>query len=103
MGDTLFQAATEFSNDNDMFKIWDKAQVMVGCIRTRIGRNNIFSVDKSSTIDAINSLIQLINQWKDYIELVLKLILANSEAEMESLVFNQDNSFTFRICDISLL
>ena len=78
MGDTLFHAETEFSNDNDMFKIWDKAQVMVGCIRTRIGRNTIFVGDKTSTIDALTSPIQLKNLWKYYMELVLRLVSVNS-------------------------
>ena len=78
MGDTLIKVVMEVSNDNSMYKLLYKAQVIVGCIRTRIGRNTIFVGDKYSTIDAITSLIQLKNQWKDYMDSVLQLVSVNS-------------------------
>ena len=102
MGDTLIKVVMENSNENGMFKLWDKSQGIVGCRITRIGRNNIFVEDKYSTINALTSLIILKNQWTDYMELVLQLVPVNSESERESVVFNQEHSFPFRIYDISL-
>ena len=74
MGNTLIKVVMEISNKNGMFKLWDKEQVIVGCSRKRIGRNIIFLGDKTSTIDAVSSLIQLKNQWKYYMDSVLQLV-----------------------------
>ena len=81
MGDTLIQVAMYISNDNGMLKIWYESQVIVGCRGIIMGRNTIFVGDKYSTIDAITSLIQLKNQWKDYMDSVLQLVSVNSEPD----------------------
>ena len=102
MGDTLIKVVMEVYNDNSMYKLLYKAQVIVGCIRTRIGRNTIFVGDKYSTIYVLTSLIKLKNQWTDYMESVVQLVSFNSKSERVSIFFNQEHSFTFQICDISL-
>ena len=85
-----------------MFKLWDKSQAIVGCRRTIIVRNTIVVGDKYSTIDELTSLIQLKNQWKDYMESAIQLVSVNSESKRESVVLNQEHSFMFQIRDISL-
>ena len=102
MGDTLIEVEIEISNENGMFKLWDKSQVIVGCSITIIDRNTIFVGDKYSTIYVLTSLIKLKNQWTDYMESVVQLVSFNSESERVSIFFNQEHSFTFQICDISL-
>ena len=98
----LIKFAMENSNENDLFKLWDKAQVIFGFRRTRIGRNTIFVGDKNSTIDALTSLIQLKNKWTDRMDSVLQIFSVNRKSERESIFFNQEHSFTFQIRDISL-
>ena len=41
MADTLIKSAMEISNENSIFKLWDKAQVIIGCSRKIIGLNAI--------------------------------------------------------------
>ena len=41
MADTLIKSAMEISNENSIFKLWDKAQVIIGCSRKIIGVNAI--------------------------------------------------------------
>ena len=57
MGDTLKKVAMEISDQNDSFKLWDEAQVIVGCSRTKTGKDTIFVGDKRSTINVLVSLI----------------------------------------------
>ena len=59
MGNTLIKVAMENSNENGMFKLWNKSQVIFGCSRTRIGRKTIFVGVKYFTIDSLTSLFQL--------------------------------------------
>ena len=92
----------QISDTDQNFKIWDKAQVIVACSRTRIGGNTIFVGDKTSTINTLTSLIQQRNQWTDYMEMVLNLVTINGTSENNQVIFNQERSFPFRICDISL-
>ena len=41
MGDTLVEVTLEVSNSDGHYKLWDKAQVIVACSRTKIGKNTI--------------------------------------------------------------
>ena len=61
MGNILIKVAMEISNENGMFKLWYKAQVIFGCSRTGIVRNIVFLGDKYSKIDALTSLNKLKN------------------------------------------
>ena len=58
MGDTLNSLVTEISNQNDDFRLWDKAQAIVLLSRTRIGSDIIFVGDKTQTINALYVLIK---------------------------------------------
>ena len=58
IGDTLKKVATDISDENESFKLSDKAQVIVACSRTKLGKNTIFVEDKQKTISALTSLIQ---------------------------------------------
>ena len=42
MGETLHKVAVEISDDG----LWDKAQVVVACSRTKFGKNTIFVGEK---------------------------------------------------------
>ena len=103
MGDTLKKVAMEISDQNGSFKLWDMAQVIVACSRTKTGKDTIFVGDKRSTINALVSLIQRKNQWIDYMENVLNLISVNAQTNNRvTMIFNQTISNPYRICDINL-
>ena len=72
MSNNLIKVVLEISNDNGMFKLWYKSQVIFGCSRTRISRNTIFLGEKYSTIYTLTSLIQLKNQRTDYMKSEIK-------------------------------
>ena len=57
MGDTLLQVATPISNDGTMFKLWDKAKVIVTLIRTKFEKDVIFVGNKEGTLDSLVELI----------------------------------------------
>ena len=57
MGDTLFKIYMEISDDNAGLKLWDKAKLVFGTRRTKIGKNNISLEDKMSTICMVTKLI----------------------------------------------
>ena len=41
MGDTLKKVAMDISDKYNWLKFWDEAQVIVGCSRTKLGKNTI--------------------------------------------------------------
>ena len=111
MGDTLIKVAIEVSNSDSLYKLWDKAQVIVACSRTKVGKNTIFVGDKSSIIEALVTLIQQKNQWTDYMEKVLEIVTINNDqgasddndgTASERGVFDTNECFPFRLCDVSL-
>lgn len=102
MGDTLIKVAIEISNMG-VYKLWDKAQVIVALSRTRVGKNTIFVGPKDVTVNALVELIQQQNQWTDYMENVLSLTTVDYLTdERESVIFQQQDSHPFRVCNIPL-
>jgi hypothetical protein len=102
MGDTLNKVAMQITDA--MFELWDKAQIIVALTRTKLGRNVIFVGDIEETSNAIIQLIQTKSQWTDYMENILNFItISNDNPNNQNTIptLNQD-SFPFRICDISL-
>ena len=102
MGDTLNKVAMQITDA--MFELWDKAQIIVALTRTKLGRNVIFVGDVEETSNAIIQLIQTKSQWTDYMENILNFItISNDNPNNQDTVptLNQD-TFPFRICDISL-
>ena len=108
MGDTLIKVAIEISNTDEIFKLWDKAQVIVACSRTKIGKNTIFVGDKKSTIDLLVTLIQQKNHWTDYMEKVLELVSIQRENDINDNantyrgILDIEPVFPFRLCDMTI-
>ena len=105
MGDTLKKVAIQITGGN--FELWDKAQIIVGMSRTKLGKDVIFVGDKGQTIKRIVSLCKTRNQWTDYMESILDLVTieASSNGENQNSIRQislTTESYPFRICDISL-
>ena len=103
-GDTIPHVATEISETNAQFKMWDKGQMIVILSRTKYAKNTIFVGDRNDTINALRMLLTRKTQWKDYMEDVISKITISTELERRlsrHRVLTQ-HSFPFRIRDISL-
>ena len=99
MGDTLKKVVTEISDENESFKLWDKAQVIIEYSRTKLVKNTLFVGDKQATISAFTSLIQR-KKWTDYMESVHNLISVNGQDhQSENVTLNQKSTNFYRICD----
>lgn len=106
MGDTLKKVTIQIAGGN--YELWDKAQIIVGMSRTKLGKDVIFVGDKQSTINKFIALCQRRNQWTDYMESILNMVTLKVTSNTES----QKNSqriptlttqyYPFRICDIPL-
>eukprot|EP00957_Ditylum_brightwellii_P161880 12324887-Ditylum_brightwellii.AAC.1 len=77
MGDTLNRVAMKIMRDDNNFRLWDKAQVIVALTRTKLACSLIFVGDKNDTLVALVLLIQQRSQWTDYMEPVLQLVTIN--------------------------
>lgn len=103
MGDTLWRMATEISIHDANFKLWDKGQLIVILSRTKMARDTIFVGNIDDTIDALKELLVRRTQWTDYMEDVLRIItINNNTASATTTQTMSQESFPFRICDISL-
>ena len=104
MGDTLPKIATQISRDNRIFRLWDKAQIIVLLSRTKKAKDIIFVGSIESTIKAIIDLCQYSNQWTDYMELILEMASVNYNRSTEATIPSiQSNEHPFRFCDRPLL
>ena len=104
MGDTLQFMATQISTNDRNFNLWDKGQLVVILSRTKVAKNSIFVGPVNDTLDALTQLLMKKTQWSDYIEKVLRLVTIN---DSQPVIHHQrndinQNSFPFRICDITL-
>lgn len=103
MGDTLCTVATEISSDDGNYKLWDKAQVIVLLSRTKTGKNLIFVGNKQSTIKALTMLIQMKNQWSDYMDEVIDIITLNKQDNPKNdLAVFQYQHYPFEFNDVAL-
>ena len=102
MGDTLHKVAMEFSSTEEKFKLWEKAQVVVGISRTKRGKDTILVGDKESILDALELIILQRSQWSDYEEAVLRIITINNEDNDGPIVFCPPTTFPFRVRDLEL-
>jgi hypothetical protein len=96
--------ATEISQHDPNFSVWDKGQLVVLLSRTKRAADTIFVGNKADTLDALKTVLMKKTQWSDYIERVLDLVTVNQD---ENQVHQTEpstimNSFPFRICDIAL-
>jgi hypothetical protein len=80
MGDTLPKVATEISQSNSNFKMWDKGQMIVILSRTKFAKDTIFVGDKDDTLKALKRILIQKTQWTEYMEQVLDLVTINSTA-----------------------
>ena len=104
MGDTLQYMATQISTNDRNFNLWDKGQLVVILSQTKVARNSIFVGPVNDTLNALTQLLMKKTQWSDYIEKVLRLVTINNS---EPVIHHQrndinQNSFPFRICDVTL-
>ena len=102
MGDTLTKLATEISTEKDQYCMWDKAQAIVLLSRTRYGSDIIFVGDKYSTVDALASLIQSINQWMYYQENIIELGSVNGRSNCNQMVVFDHQDYPFQLSDMPL-
>ena len=58
MSNTIFKVAMKISDKNYDFKLWYKAQVVVGTIRNQILKKTIFVVYKQYTIHELVKMIK---------------------------------------------
>ena len=58
MCDTLSCVAIQVLMNDPNFKLLDKTQVIVGLIRTKLGKKIVFVRDKNKTIAAITDIMQ---------------------------------------------
>lgn len=96
--------ATEISQHDPNFSVWDKGQLVVLLSKTKRAADTIFVGNKADTLDALKTVLLKKTQWSDYIERVLDLVTVNQD---ENQVHQTEpsiimNSFPFRICDIAL-
>ena len=75
MGDTLHKVDIEISYNDPYYKLWDKAQVVVMLIRTRLECNTIFVVNQKKIIDEMISIITIRNQWNEYLMLYVLIVM----------------------------
>ena len=68
-GQTLPQIATEISQADPDFNIWDKGQLIVILTQTKTAEDTIFVGSKEDTLDALKSMLLSRTQWTDYIKL----------------------------------
>ena len=92
-GDTIHKFATEISQENIHFKLWDKAQVVVLLSRTRSSKDIIFVGSKTSTLKCLVSLIQRKTQWMDHMERILKIL--NNDQDMGNCFSYEDYPYNF--------
>jgi hypothetical protein len=108
MGDTLMSMATEISEEDSNYTLWDKGQLVVILSRTKKARDTIFVGNKHDTLNALKSILMKKTQWCEYMDKVLDVITlnANSSSIMnERQPIQQLHNFEcypFRIYDISL-
>ena len=102
-GQTLQEMATEISQHNPDFNLWDKGQLIILLTWTKKAKQTIFVGNKQDTLDALKAIFLSRNQWSDYIEHVLSIVTINdnSNAPANFHTMNQ-NDYPFCICDISL-
>ena len=90
------------SDTEKLFSLWDRGQLIVILLRTRIMKNTIFVGPKNETICGLKLMLKQITQWCDYIEEVMKITYDNPNNNSEYSYYLNQYSFPFRICDISL-
>ena len=102
-GETLPEMATEISQADPNFNIWDRGQMIVLLTRTKRARDTIFVGCKHDTLAALRQLLLTKTQWSDYIEQVLSIVTVNDSVNLPLLprVMNQ-NAYPFRVSDLSL-
>lgn len=108
MGDTLERLACQISILKKLFKLWDKAQLVVLVSRTRDPANIIFVGNKSETLRALKEILLLRSQWTEHIERILNIITINKKEEtnttersIQSRVLTMED-FPYTIRNVSL-
>ena len=88
--------ATEISEADPNFNIWDKGQMIVLLTRTNRARDIIFVGCKHDTLAALKRLLLTRTKWLEYIYQVLNIITVNDSVHLHLLAraMNQ-NTYPF--------
>ena len=80
-----------------MFSLWDRGQLIVILLRTRIMKNNIFVGPKNETIRELKIMLNQRTQWCDYIEEVMNIenVSPNKIMNLQILLINPAFHFEF--------
>lgn len=100
MGHTFDFMASEISNTDPKFGLWDKGMLVVLISRTRKPENTIFVGSKQSTLDSLRRVLLSKTMWTDYIEDVLSVVTVNGSDERVTTL--APVNFPFRISDMRL-
>ena len=94
--------AMSLSDTKKSFSLWDRGQLLVILLRTRIMKNTILVGPKNETTHGLKLLLNKRTNWCYYIEEVMKITNGNPNNDSESLDSLNQYRFPFRTCDISL-
>lgn len=100
MGHTYDAMASEISNIDPKFGIWDKGMLVVLISRTRKPENTIFVGNKDRTLAALRRVLLSKTMWTDYVKDVLSVVTINGEARTENVI--RTTNYPFRISDMRL-
>lgn len=107
-GETFALVATEISENDPDFNLWDKGQLIVLISRTRHASNTIFVGNKMDTLSALRAMLNKKTQWDEYIEKVLDLITvrcnttSNQRVRQQQRVIMTQDRFPFSIRNVPL-
>jgi predicted GIY-YIG superfamily endonuclease len=100
MGDTYESMASEISNTNPDYGLWDRGQLVVLISRTKVPNKTIFVGPKHETLQTLKSVLTKRTQWTNFITAILNVITVN-EAPVHGRILSPE-SFPFRISDMRL-
>ena len=93
--------ASEISNANPDFGLWDRGQLVVIISRTQIPQRTMFEGSKSDTLVTLCSVLLKRTQWTDYISNIPDIITVNQDETRNERILNPHN-FPYMIRDMML-
>ncbi|XP_047738244.1 uncharacterized protein LOC125177549 [Hyalella azteca] len=71
IGETLPKLATQISEDNSMFRLWDKNQLLVILSRVQSLDDLLFVGNADDTLRSMKKLIEVVDPWQAFVDKVL--------------------------------
>ncbi|CAB9511976.1 unknown protein [Seminavis robusta] len=75
MGQTLNVLVSQVSDEDPLYSLWEREQVIVLLSRTRRARDMIFAGDKTQTANALFNALFKVSQFSEYIEHLLDRLI----------------------------